>query len=389
MDIEVGIESFRDKLRLYLPSKVLGVKKYIYTRLPDSDEGWRQARQQAVIIESDIAAGKLDITLERYKPRDGGTYLSTVIEIGQSISLTELWEKYTKYRTPQVSETTLKLNYKRIASHIEKCPYKGLEGAVAIRDYLLNTTSPYTAKRVLTQLNACCSWALDSKLIDRNPFIGMAGKIDAPTTPEQEIDPFSKEERDAIIQAFQEHPKYKHYANFVRFLFMTGCRTSEAVGLRWGHISKDCLKIVFSEAIVNVSSRGIKKDTKTHKPRRFPCNSALQELLLSIRPKNYSREDLVFTSLTGDVINSHTFSAMCWKGTKVRGTYHEGIVTKLVREGKVERYRPQYNTRHSFITYCVEAGVTPTQVGKWVGNSAEMIMTHYCGVLDRVQVPVV
>jgi len=58
-----------------------------------------------------------------------------------------------------------------------------------------------------------------------------------------------------------------------------------------------------------------------------------------------------------------------------------------VRAGKVERYRPQYNTRHTLIAQCIEAGVSPVQVAKWVGNSPEIIMTHYAGTLRRVQVP--
>lgn len=157
--------------------------------------------------------------------------------------------------------------------------------------------------------------------------------------------------------------------------------------MQWKHINNNCSPITFSEAVVCVSSQKIRKDTKTHKARKFPCNASLQRLLQSIKPENCDPEALVFPSLTGKEINAHTFNAMCWKGTKVHGKYQEGIVTRLVREGKVERYRPQYNTRHTFITQCIEAGVSPVQVAKWVGNSPEIIMTHYVGTLRRVQVP--
>ncbi len=96
----------------------------------------------------------------------------------------------------------------------------------------------------------------------------------------------------------------------------------------------------------------------------------------------------MFTSLKkGREINIHTFNATVWKGCRARGVYKEGIVSKLVREGLVERYRPQYQTRHTFITICVEDGKSPAQVAKWVGNSAEIIMRHYCGTLKQVQVP--
>jgi hypothetical protein len=40
-----------------------------------------------------------------------------------------------------------------------------------------------------------------------------------------------------------------YYAPFVKFLLMTGCRTGEAVGLKWKHISADCKMINFCESV--------------------------------------------------------------------------------------------------------------------------------------------
>ncbi len=51
-----------------------------------------------------------------------------------------------------MSETTLKLNYARVTSHINKLPTKSLEDAIAIRDRLIKHNSPYTAKRIWIQL---------------------------------------------------------------------------------------------------------------------------------------------------------------------------------------------------------------------------------------------
>ena len=57
-----------------------------------------------------------------------------------------------------------------------------------------------------------------------------------------------------MIEAFKTHPKYFCYAPFVEFLFLTGRRTSEAIGLMWKHINPDCSKITFSEAVVERSA---------------------------------------------------------------------------------------------------------------------------------------
>lgn len=307
----------------------------------------------------------------------------------QELTLAQLWEKYTEYRQPQISETTLKLNYQIIDSHIKKLPSIEISEANAenIREFLLQHNSAYTTKRIITQLNACCDWGCKANFISINPFHGMVQTIND-TKEEKEIDPFTKAEKDIIIKAFQEHPTYCHYAAFVEFLFLTGCRTSEAVALKWKHICNNLAYIIFSEAVVCVSSQKIRKDTKNHKSRKFPCNSPLQNLLRSIKPANWHPEALVFPSLTGKEINAHTFNAMCWKGTKIHGKYQEGIVTRLVREGKVERYRPQYNTRHTFITLALENGLDAKDVARLVGNSPEIIYKHYAGCnISKLQVP--
>ncbi len=50
--------------------------------------------------------------------------------------------------------------------------------------------------------------------------------------------PFTSEEIKAIIQGFEQDRYYSHYAGFVEFLFGTGCRTGEAIGLCWKHLNK-------------------------------------------------------------------------------------------------------------------------------------------------------
>ena len=51
--------------------------------------------------------------------------------------------------------------------------------------------------------------------------------------------PFSVEEVRAIINWFENHKYYSHYADYVKFLFLTGTRTSEAIGLQWKHLDFD------------------------------------------------------------------------------------------------------------------------------------------------------
>lgn len=376
----VGVESFQGRLRIRLPRQIYGGKqKYLTLGLADTPENRKEGEAKAWQIEKDILAGYFDPTLAKYRPQK---HLTVVETIQPAITLAELWDRYTEYRKPLIAETTLRIQYASIRNHIGKLPTKDLKDAIEIRDFLVANLSNDAARRTLTQLSACCEWACESSLVSTNPFHGMAKKIQVVKDETDTIDPFTAEERDTIIAAFEQHPCYSYYAPFVKFLFMTGCRTGEAVGLKWKHISPDCKTITFCESVS--SQLKVRKDCKTHKTRKFPCNASLQALLLSIKPENCNPDSLVFPSKRGVEIRSGHFIDNAWKGRSDRG---DGIVMQLAEEGKISGYRTQYNTRHTFITLCLEAGVSVVQIAQWAGNSPEIIMKHYAGTTRQIQVP--
>lgn len=367
----VAVEEKQGKLRIRLPRTVaIASARYISTRLDITPENYKKAQVKAWEIEDDIRLGRLDITLEKYKvPKTHPLiFPGWKKTLPTPLSLIELWAKYCKFRQSQVAVTTFEQEYlTKFYNIIERLPSQKIEDAVAIRDYLVTTRTSNAAKRVLTQLNACCNWGVKSKLIASNPFTGMAQEIKIPPRTGDDIDPFSLSERDAIIEAYQQCTRYSHYYNFIRFLFFTGCRPGEACALRWEHITQDCTSILFCETYN--SRYHLHKDTKTHRSRRFPCNTVLKELLLNIRTNTCKQKSLVFTTITGKQISNE----------RVENTGWRHLIDRLVLQGLVERYRPPYNTRHTFITGALDAGLTVPQVAQLVGNSPEVILRHYAG----------
>jgi integrase len=91
---------------------------------------------------------------------------------------------------------------------------KNLKDSVAIRDWLVSNKIPNATKRVLTQLSACCDRSMKSQLVSENPFNGMATDVTVPkgNSEETDINPFTLEKRDRIIQAFKGDRYYKFYA---------------------------------------------------------------------------------------------------------------------------------------------------------------------------------
>lgn len=380
-----SVESFRGRLRIRFRAN--GQQKAFALGLADTSENRLRGETIARQMTLDLLSDNFDSTLNKYKPQSFLTVIET-IKPKTELDLLTLWGKYTEFRAHQVEATTLAINYSRVENHLKKLPTKNLEDAILIRDFLVSSSSPYTTKRILTQINAACNWGLKSKLITTNPFYGLAQEINLTknSADSLDIDPFSKQEREVIIHAFQSHSVYKSYASFVQFLFLTGCRTSEAIALKWSHINHDCSRITFSEALVNVSGVKIRKGLKNQDKRLFPCNQQLQALLLSIKPEFVNDDRPVFTSVKGNEINIHTFHCV-WHGTKNHDKYYVGVLEKLAKEGKIERYRPPYQTRHTFITLCIDAGIDAKDVARWVGNSPEVIYRHYAGNKRDLQVP--
>lgn len=351
--------------RLQLRFNYGGKRHYISTGLADTPANRKLAEFRASEIEKDILYERFDPTLEKYKPKSALSTVTPVTPITpnqkQKPKLDQLWDKYSEFKKPQVSPSTYAKDFIKHRNHIAKLPTRSLDDASTIRDHLLSALTPDAAKRCLTQIKACCNWAMEERLIDTNPFALMKIKLPKGMSEEQDINPFSKEERDLIIRTFASDRYYSHYTNYVRFLFFTGCRPSEAVALKWKHITNSVVQ--FRETVV-VSEDGLvpKEGLKTQRKRDFPITSELQAILDEIRPEIVNPESLLFASPKGKFIDHHNFANRAWKT----------ILTKCAIP-----YRKSYQTRHTFISLCVEAHINSTAIGRWTGTSAKMIDNHY------------
>lgn len=356
----VGVESNRGSLRLRLPRHIFrGQQKYIYLGLSDTKKNRKLAEAKAQLIQSDIFFERFDPTLERYKPPsfsppDPKAEKTKVI-------LHTVWEQYTEFKSKTLSPSSLK-DFKKFGNHIKRLPTQSPDEAKKIANHLLDTLSLDAAKRVLTQLSACCAWAVDRDLLNENPFSGMTKRLRV--KKRQSINPFTAKERDAIIQAFEASPQHRHYAPFVKFLFLTGCRTSEAVGLQWQHIDLSMTYVTFQEVVVDGQRH---TSTKTNKVRKFPINQSLKDLLLEVKPEAPYPLAPVFSDSMGNLVRPNNFLRRHW----------QPVVNLLSIP-----YRPQYNTRHTFITLCLEAKVPVAQIAAWVGNSPRVIWEHYAGLIQ-------
>ncbi len=164
-------------------------------------------------------------------------------------------------------------------------------------------------------IESACNLAVEQQLITSNPYKGLARGTRKARKKADDIKPFSRAERDAILEAFSRHQVYCHYYHFIKFLFLTGCRTGEAAGLQWKHVATDNSFILFSETHSHRTK--LNKPTKNGKVRKFPCNAAARSLLVHLRdkaPTPMKQDALVFRTLKSHAIdNDQASSRTGWR----------------------------------------------------------------------------
>ncbi len=185
--------------------------------------------------------------------------------------------------------------------------------------------------------------------------------------------PFTKVEVTQILNHLKEDKHYSHYHDFILFLFNTGARTSEGIGLRWGHIDLVKRELHIYETLgrykgqTNVRER---RTTKNTKYRIVPINNAVYKMLVK-RPKGKA-EDLVFTSPKGLCLDDHSISQRCWKITlKTLGIPHRNL----------------YQTRHTFASHCIDSGMTIQETAAITGHNIKVLYEHYLGSVKKPTLP--
>ncbi len=331
---KVSIENFEGRLRFRFSYN--GAQRSFHAGLAENPENRKQAEVIAKQIELDIATGNFDTSLERYKrsPKSNDTVLNTV-------------QKYLIAKEKELAPASL-FRHKALLRHLKDHALGNkMAGAVLASDIdgflrSLKCSNP-TAKRYLELLRAAGVSIPERKL---------------KSNPKQPTRPFNQQEVKAILVVLAG----SHYERFVKFLLCTGARIGEARALRWQHITETGIWI--GEALDrwhNVRS------TKTGKTRIIPINDNLRTILGTPGKS----EDLVFTSIQGTSIDSRNF-ARSWE--------------KLLLTAGVE-YRKPYTLRATFVSTCLQSGMSPLEVASLCGHSSQVLYQHYAGLITSPQIP--
>jgi integrase len=344
-------------------SKAIALGKNAKTDL----NGLKYAFQQAKIVDNLLNDGRFDWdNLQHYDKKPVN-----------DLSILSIWQAYREYKKQFISINTYNIEYESTEAHIRNINDKGLKNPEEIKHFLLDNLTLNVAKKCLMYLKSAYGYAVEQGKVSVNPFKDVEIRLKTSKKDAWDINPFTAEERDLIVEYFKKHPVYNHYTNLVKFLFFTGCRPSEAIALQAKHIFED--HILFEQKLTRDKEEKIEKGLKRQKFRRFPINHQLKQILTDVGAYSKSKNDFLFLHKSGKLINFDYFSQKIWK---------QKILEEMVEKGLIKSYRKVYQCRHTFITLCLERGIEVKDVAAWVGNTPAMIYKHYAGVNRSLQVPI-
>jgi integrase len=215
-------------------------------------------------------------------------------------------------------------------------------------------------------LKNCLDWAVTQELAESNPFSGI--KIKRSGKPSK-TKPFTLAQIRQILDGFTAiAPTYRPIATF---LFLTGARTSEAIGIQWRRIDFEGGQITIADTLTTVKYQRlpIRKSTKTGAVTVLPMSSNLRQLLESL-PIGES-DDLVFTHKSKPI--RRELYGRAWKKVLVSvGIPHQKM----------------YSTRHTFASQALDIGLTSSQVAEFLGHSdTSMVDKNYGSSINVVPLP--
>lgn len=363
----VKIESDKGWLRLRFTHS--GKRRAFAIGLPDTIINRKFAEQKARQIELDILSSNFDATLQKYKPQ------KTKEEIeAEFVTIEELILRFIEYKSNFVSSPRSLEKYQTVLTHLKSFNLKGKNTNDSLANqfatdlkpdyseqfyqYLSRKLAPVTLKQSIVWLSACWQWGIEQGIVEFDPWKSLIKRVKVPS--KQMPKPFTSDEIKAIIQGFEQDRYYSHYAGFVEFLFGTGCRTGEAIGLCWKHLNEDCSTVWIGESL----SRSIRKATKTNRARTITLTSKLRSLLTLMKSENTVPDSSVCTSPKGNPIDDHNFRNRAWKS----------ILSKVGVE-----YRKPYNTRHTLISHALNQGMNPVEVAQLTGHDVQTLYENYAG----------
>ncbi len=394
---KVTVTTDKGVLRLQFPNKLVNAiksqglkfsrykslgKREIDPNTGASNRAWADAIASRIQFDLDHPDNLFDPTLAKYLETKLDPLIVSDIQTTSTLTVGQLWEDFMSYHLPGKSALTKHRYQKNCGSELQPfwdAPINR-ETANKMRGAFLEQPKANT-KLTMQLLTKAVNWAIDEErlCVARNPFNGIAETLKGGTKRVNKLTglpnnyvAFTQKEVEMILSAYLVSDTSSQYHDFFKFKFLTGCRTGEAIGLTWDDVKFQDKVILFNKTYS--AKVGLSKGTKTEDSRTFPMNSYLIDWLSAI--KALSDTDVVFPGIQNKYMSRSTV-LRSWSSDSVNPSdARDGIVISLAKQGKLQ-YLSSYNTRHTFINFCIDQGIDTITIADWCGNSDNVIEQVY------------
>jgi integrase len=343
----------------------IGGQTHNISNLGRSDNRIASAKAEliAATIEKDIELGDFDPTLARYL--SGIAINMPAKKTPAPMMLLEVWDLWVD--TLALSEQTKSDHYKTTRGMIKRTkPSPSTDSA----EWFLKGgahLSPFSYNLRKRFIRSCLDWAIEQGMVSENPFRTIKSKKSA---KRNKTKPLALEQvRQILAELKIDHPEYHAFSTF---LFLTGCRTSEGIGIQWKRIDFDRGELTIADTLaqVNYQKELVRKQTKTGAVTTVIMSAGLENLLRSI-PRG-KPDDLVFPGIDGEPI--------------ARMGYYK-TWRKVLAKLDIPYVKP-YVSRHSFASLALDSGLDASKVASFLGHTdSSMVDKNYGSAMKPATLP--
>lgn len=267
--------------------------------------------------------------------------------VDQYATAIRFWKKLLGEKTP-----VKKITHAYLAAKIGKYPWK----------------SPVHHNNFLIALRGTLALEFSGPRSGQSPMIGIKNMRRVKTLP----DPLTVAERDALLADMKLHYDERVYAYFL-WQFYTGMRPEETIALRWSDIDWNAQAIrvqrvrTFKGAELSKTKTLVQRDVDLL-PQALQALKLMKPHTFMLRTERKGRD-----KDTAHDIFQNPVTRKSWMSERPqRDNYWKPSVA---RTGV--RYRPCYNTRHTFASAALMTATAPAYVAAQLGHSVKMLFEKY------------
>lgn len=357
-----GVEIRESSIRLYFTYEGKQVKETLYLDdlpMTPTPANIKYAARTVAEIKEKIKAGTLNYA--DYFPHSPRANKVAVDSLGEFL---DTW-----YGQLNLKGSTL-TTYRRMKDNFWK-PKLGNKALKDIKHSDITKAlkegswqSGKTRNNYMAMISGVFALAVADDLIPKNPCT----TIESSSWQKKQPDPFSMAEVDLILGHMRS--KYpEQVVNFYEFMFFTGLRTGEGIGLEWLEIDFNSQTMLVRQAFVVDEM----EDTKTSKERTVKLNSRALAALQRQKAWTFlSKDGRVFTD----------------PGTGKPWAYEQNARKRYwlpTLKALGIRYRRPYSTRHTYATIGLMAGANPAYMAKQLGHGVDVFFKDYSKWIDDKQ----